>query len=152
MEQQQFKLICNNDKNKSNESKDPRNRRKSSFINLKEVYITAVVEATGMKNKKRATKENPTSRILGLVFKGIFLGISSLGMSTISFGLRFRILGLQDYILDCEGALGGLILRWWLSFLIHFCPLRNVGVKMGGLGRKELLERRVRLKNLLNIL
>ena len=46
MEQQQFKLICNNDKNKSNESKDPRNRRKSSFINLKEITLQAVVEAT----------------------------------------------------------------------------------------------------------
>ena len=152
MEQQQFKLICNNNKNGSNESKNPRNRGKSSFINFKEITLQVVVEATGMESKKRATKENPTSRILGLVFKGIFLGISSLRMSTISFGLRFRILGLQDYILDCEGALGGLILCWWLSFLIHLYPLRNIDVRKGGLGKKELLGRRVQLSILSNIL
>ena len=111
-----------------------------------------MAETTRMENKNRATKENPTSRILGLVLEGIFLGISSLGMSTISFGLRFHILGLRDYIPNCKGVLEGLILRWWLSFLIHSCPLRNVGVKNGGLGRKELLERRVRLRNLSNIL
>ena len=152
MEQQLSRLIYNNNKIKSNESKNPRNRRKSSFINLKEVYITAVVEATGMKNKKRATKENPTSRILGLVFEGIFLGISSLGMSTINLGLRFRILGLRDYIPDCEGVLGKFIIHWWLSFLIHSCPLKNVGVRKGDLGRKEILRRRVQLRNLSNIL
>ena len=94
MEQQQFKLICNNNKNGSNKSKDPRNRGKSSFINLKEITLQAVAEATGMESKKRATKENPTSRILGLVFEGIFLGINSLRMNTIGFGLRFRILRL----------------------------------------------------------
>ena len=53
---------------------------KSSFINLKEIILQVVVEATRRESKKRATKENPTSRILGLVFEGIFLGISSLGM------------------------------------------------------------------------
>ena len=119
---------------------------------LRKFILQAVAEATGMENKNRATKENPTSRILGLVLEEIFLGISSLGMSTFSFGLRFRVLGLRDYILDFEGVLRWLILRWWLCFLIHFCPLKNVGVKMGDLGRKKLLERRVRLKNLLNIL
>ena len=126
--------------------------KKSSFINLKEIILQVAAEATRMERKKRATKENPISRILGLVFEGIFLGISSLEMSTIGFGLRLRILGLQDYILDCEGVFGRLILRWWLSFLIHSCPLRNVDVRKGGLGRKELLRRRVRLRNLSNIL
>ena len=111
-----------------------------------------MAEATEMESKKRATKENPTSRILGLVFEGIFLGISNLGMSTIGFGLRFRILGPRYYILDCEGVLGGIILHCWPSFLTHSYSLRNVRVRKGGLGRKELLKRRVRLRNLLNIL
>ena len=59
---------------------------------LRKFILQAVAEATGMENKNRATKENPTSRILGLVLEEIFLGISSLGMSTFSFGLRFRVL------------------------------------------------------------
>ena len=116
-----------------------------------------MAEATGKESKKRKKKEqkkkkNPSSRILSLILGRIFLGISSLGISTISFGLRFSILGLRDYILDCEGVLEGFILRWWLSFLIHSCPLRNVGVRKGSLGRKELLGRRVRIKNLSDIL
>ena len=100
MEQQKFKLVYNNNKNGSNESKEITlhykavKAIKSSFINLKEITLQAVAEATGRESKKRATKENPTSRILGLVFEGIFLGISSLGMRTISFGLRFYILSL----------------------------------------------------------
>ena len=100
MEQQKFKLVYNNNKNGSNESKEITlhykavKAIKSSFINLKEIILQVVVEATRRESKKRATKENPTSRILGLVFEGIFLGISSLGMRTISFGLRFYILSL----------------------------------------------------------
>ena len=71
-----------------------------------------MAKAIGMESKKRATKENPISRILGLVFEGIFLGINNLGMSTIGFGLRLHVLGLRDYIPDYEGVLGGLILHW----------------------------------------
>ena len=51
------------------------------------------------------------SRILGLILGRIFLGISSLGMNTISFMLRLCVLGLGEHILDYEGVLGRLILH-----------------------------------------
>ena len=97
--------------------------------------------------RKKTTKENPISGILGFVFEGVFLGISSLGMDVISFGFNLRVLGLKDHIPDCKGVLGGLILHWWLSFLTHSSPFRNFGIKKGSLGRKELLRRRVRLRD-----
>ena len=49
---------------KSIKSKDPRNRRKSSFINSKEDILQAVAEATGKENKRRYIKENPTTTSL----------------------------------------------------------------------------------------
>jgi len=105
-----------------------------------------------MKNNSKIIKENPTSKNLGFVLSRIFLGVSSLKASTISFRLRFSLLSLRDNISDCEGVLGWLVLHWWLSLLVHSFPPRNVGVKKGSLGRKKLLDKRVRVWNLLNIL
>ena len=82
----------------------------------------------------------------------VFLRISSLGMDIVSFGLKLSILGLGDHIPNCEGVLGGLILHWWLSFLTHSRPFSNFGIRKGSLGRKELLERRFRLRDFSNIL
>ena len=100
MEQQLSRLIYNDNKIKSNENKNPKNRKEVHSLTERKFILQAMTKATGMENKNRITKENPTSRILGLVLKGIFLGISSLRMSTISFGLRVRVLGLRDYIPD----------------------------------------------------
>ena len=74
-------------------------------------------------------KENPISRILGLVFKRVLLGISNLGMDIISFGLNLHVFGLKDHIPNCKGVLGGLVFHWWLSFLTHPSPFRNFGIK-----------------------
>ena len=92
------------------------------------------------------------SKILGLILGRIFLRISSLGRNTISFVLRLRVLSLGEHIPDCEGVFGRLILHRRLSFLTHTYPLRNFGIRKGGLGRKELLRRRVRLEDFPNIL
>ena len=92
------------------------------------------------------------SRILGLILGRTLLGIGNLRRNTISFVLRLRVLGLGEHIPDCEGVLRRLILHWRLSFLTHTRPLKNFGIRKGGQGRKELLRKRVRLEDFLNIL
>ena len=92
------------------------------------------------------------SKILSLILGRIFLGISSLGRNTISFVLRLRVLGLREHILNCEGVLERLILHWRLSFLTHTWPFKNFGIRKRGLGRKELLKRKVRLGDFSNII
>ena len=91
------------------------------------------------------------SKILGLILGRIFLGISNLRRNTISFVLRLRVLGLGEHIPNCEGVFGRLILHRRLSFLTHTCPLRNFSIRKGGLGRKKLPKKRVRLEDFPNI-
>ena len=98
-------------------NKGTRNKKKSTFHSTKRntlsegrMPLQKVIKKE--KKKKRTTKENPISGILGFVFEGVFLGISSLGMDVISFGLNLHVLGLKDHILNYKGVLRGLILHW----------------------------------------
>jgi len=57
MEQQLSKLIYNDNKIKSNENKNPKNRREvRSFINLKKIYITSSGKSHKNGKQKQSNK------------------------------------------------------------------------------------------------
>jgi len=70
-----------------------------------------MAKATEMENNNKIMKENPTSKNLDFILSRVFLGVSSLRESAISFGLRFSLLSLRDDISNREGVLGWFVLR-----------------------------------------